>query len=244
MQQHRNEGRPVNTEIRQLQSQVRRLSVAVAVLAGTVVVFGLSAFRSEQVPSVLRACGLIIEDASGHERILIGAPIPFARSRVRTDPDRVARVWGPGFPKEYLEYYKSYRHDMTGILVLDSTGFDRVAVGENLPDPNIGRRIAPSTGMVINDRAGFERSGYGLLAVGGQDRVVLGLDNATGEAVTLFVDNGGRAGVWARDSSRTLFLGGAPAKDELTGEAEPFFGLLVRDGARAIHRLRADRPRR
>jgi hypothetical protein len=113
-------------------------------------------------------------------------------------------------------------------------------VGHEVPDPNIGRRIGPSTGIAINDSLGFERSGYGLLTVGGRDRVGLGLDRADGEAVALFVDDEGRAGFMARDSSRSVYLGAAPADDAVAGTRRPYFGLLVRAGATIRHNLPAD----
>jgi hypothetical protein len=231
----------IEERLRRLERQIRTLRVYGAVLTCIAALLTLAAFQAGPDPAgVLRARGLIIEDAAGRERILIGAPIPAARNRVRTDTARVARIWGPRFPKEYLEYYKAYRHDMNGLLVLDSAGFDRLAVGENVPDPNIGRRIAPSTGIAINDSLGFERSGYGILTVDGKDRVVLGLDNAGGEAVVLFVDDRGRAGFTARDNGRMIYLGAAAADDQLTGTDEPFFGFLLRDGPRIVHRVAVD----
>ena len=125
---------------------------------------------------VLRVRGLVIEDAAGRERILIGAPIPEAANRVRTDEARVREIWGPRFPDEeqYMGYYQDYDHSTNGLVILSEDGFDRLVLGDPVSDPNIGRRIGPSTGLVINDAEGFERSGYGLLDVNGLYRVVLG----------------------------------------------------------------------
>ena len=97
-----------------LERQVRTLQVSLVAACCTVGLLGLAAFRSQDSPHILRVRGLIVEDSLGRERILIGAPIPGASRRVRTDTARVARVWGPRFPKSYLQYYKSYRHDMDG----------------------------------------------------------------------------------------------------------------------------------
>ena len=210
-----------------LQRQLRQLQVYAAMSTIVLVIAALSAFKS-QSGQILRVRGIVIEDAAGRERILIGAPIPFAKGRLRTDSARVRSTWGPRFPPEYLEYYKSYRHDMTGVLVLDTVGFDRLALGDPVPDPNIGRRLAPSTGLVVNDAQGFERSGYGLLTVGGKDRVVLGLDNASGEALTLFADDGGRVGISAQDNGRSLWLGGSQEALPDMGIAPGFFGLVLR----------------
>jgi hypothetical protein len=117
------------------------------------------------------------------------------------------------------------------MLVLDERGFDRVAVGDSVPDPNIGRRIGPSTGVIINDAEGFERSGYGLLTVGGRDRMVLGLDDSRGEeGVTLAVMDSGRAGVRVEDGSNSAYLGAAPANDNVVKSTTPFFGLILKQG--------------
>ena len=57
----------------------------------------ISAFK-QSVPEVTRTKGIIIEDAQGRERILIGAPIPASRARVRTDTSRVRQVWAQRSP--------------------------------------------------------------------------------------------------------------------------------------------------
>ncbi len=225
-----------------LERQVRTLQVSLVVVCCTFVVLVVAAFRpNEETPHVLRVRGIIVEDSLGRERILIGAPIPSASRRIRTDTARVARIWGPRFPKAYLEYYKSYRHDMDGMLVLDTNGFDRLAVGQNVPDPNIGQRIGRSTGVIINDSLGFERSGYGLLTIKGQDRVVLGLDISGGEAATLVADEQGHIGFMAHDSTRSLYLGRTTLQTE--GKSTPFFGLLMQEGSRIRFKAPADSGR-
>ena len=63
---------------------------------------------------VLRARGLVIEDDAGRERILIGAPIPEAANRVRTDTVRLREAWAPRFSEfseDYMEEYMSYYQD-------------------------------------------------------------------------------------------------------------------------------------
>jgi hypothetical protein len=193
--------------------------------------------RSEE--QVIRARGIIIVDAAGRDRILIGAPIPEVRSRVRTDTARVRQIWGPQFPKEYLGWYRGYRHSMNGMLVLDERGFDRVGIGDSVPDPNIGKRIGPATGIVINDALGFERSGYGLLRVNGVDRAVLGLDdNRGGEGVSLAVIDSGPVGIHIEDGLSRLFLGRAPGSALGLRPDQPFAGLLLREGTK-VRRLTA-----
>lgn len=183
---------------------------------------------------VLRARGLVIVDAAGRERILIGAPIPEARNRVRTDSARAALACASQFPDaaQYMRWYAAYRHTMHGMLVLDENGIDRLAVGDSTPDPNIGKRIGAGTGILVNDANGFERTGYGMLTVDGRDRVVLGLDGKDGEeSAVLSVHDGGHAGLSVRGAeNRSIFLG---VQDSVVG-------LVLRKGVRDIHRLTTD----
>jgi len=194
--------------------------------------------QSAQGPRILRVQGLIIEDAAGRERILIGAPIPAAANRVRTDRRRVQQAWGGQMPRQYMEWYDDYRHSMHGVLILDENGYDRVLIGDSVPDPNIGKRIASSTGVIINDEQGFERSGYGLMKPGGVGRVVLGLDSDDGrEGVVLALSDDGFAGLMVRDQRHELLLGNAPAGHVVTGIEDPFLGLLLRTGNKVKHRI-------
>src|SRR5262249_23769388 len=118
--------------------------------------------------------------------------------------------------------------------------FDRIAVGDPVPDPNVGKRIAPSTGIEINDEQGFERSGYGLLKVEDRYRVVLGLDSAKGtEGLTLALSDDGRVGLAVQDEDRTLYRGTAPPGDPFTRIPEPFHGLLLRRGAEVKYQVNA-----
>jgi hypothetical protein len=216
----------------QLERNVRALQSYAAVLTLILAGIVLAAFRSRSSDDqIVRARGLVIVDAEGRERILIGAPIPGARNRVRTDTARVRAIWGRRFPREYMEYYNGYRHDVNGILVLDANGFDRVALGDSVPDPNIGRRIGSEAGILINDAEGFERSAWGLLNVKGRYRTVLGLDdNHGGEGVSLAVIDSGAVGITTRVGDQTLYLGTAPPNDSHTQLTEPFHGLLIRKG--------------
>jgi hypothetical protein len=231
--------------IERLQRQLRHLKIITALIGCTLLIFIVAAFH--QTPGIIRARGIIIEDQTGRERILIGAPIPPARNRVRTDTARVAQLWAGRFPSraQYMEYYKGYRHALHGMLVLDENGFDRVAIGDSVPDPNTGRRIGPSTGVVINDREGFERSGYGLLNVGGDYRVVLGLDTKRGtEGLALSVRDDGTVGLSVYGNDRNVaFLGSAPANDPSTGVPDSVFGFVLRQGPQVKHILNAFSPR-
>lgn len=191
----------------------------------------------------IRTRGIVIVDERGRERILIGAPIPAAANRLRTNAGRVERAWASRFPdaQQYMRWYAGYRHTMHGMLVLDENGQDRLAIGDSTPDPNIGKRIGAGPGITINDAEGFERTGYGMLTVAGKDRVVLGLDGKDGEeAVVLSVHDGGQAGLSVRASSRhSIFLGASPAAPGL-GLKDSIAGLLLRRGETEAHRLTTD----
>src|SRR5438046_2676840 len=219
------------TELDSLRRDVRFLKAYAGSATAVMAVLLLAALRPRPSESeIIRARGLIIEDAAGRERVLIGAPIPTAKNRVRTDLERVRAIWGPRFPKQYLDYYANYRHAVNGMLVLDENGFDRVAIGDSVPDPNIGKRIATSAGMVINDAQGFERTGWGVLRfANGNYRVDLGLDKAT-DAVSLIVDDASNSsGVHVSDGRHTLFFGIAPASSPYSGLSTPLQGLVLRD---------------
>lgn len=223
----------MDPEILRLRKDVRILKLYSVVLTSAALIACLAAFQAHRSDDqILRARGIVIVDAAGHERILIGAPIPAATNRVRTDTARVRQIWGPQFPKEYLKYYKTYRNSMNGMLVLDEHGFDRVAIGDSVPDPNIGQRIGAGTGMVINDAQGYERSGYNLIRYGGHDRIVIGLDDDSGnEGVTLGVIDSGRVGIGIHHDHALYFLGSAPAGTLEDSLKQPFSGLLLKDGS-------------
>ena len=107
---------------------------------------------------VLRARGLIIEDAQGRPRILLGAPI--------------AKVEG-----------RRDQEDIFGMIVVGENGADRVIVCYPLPGPQ--REGEAAGGVLLNDARGAERGGY-VAADNGE--VVLTLDGTKDEAIKLGVD--------------------------------------------------------
>lgn len=218
----------------------RRLLVGVSLLGAVV---GLAGFAQKD-PSVIRTRGIVIVDDKGRERILIGAPIPAARNRVRTDLKRVEQLWANRLtadPKQYMRWYADYRHSMHGMLVLDENGFDRLAIGDSTPDPNIGKRIGAGPGLDINDAQGFERTGYGLLTVKGQDRVTLGLDSKHGtEGLTLTVQDDGHTGLRIDGGEGQAIFLGTTQNGIDRAKRDPFTGLLIRQGERDVHRLSLD----
>ncbi len=218
------ETRQVNRTIRWLQGYAGLMTIAIVVL------FIRSATATD---GVLRVRGLIIEDEAGRERILIGAPIPEAANRVRTDEARVRELWGPRFPdlEQYMGWYRDYQHSTNGILILSEDGFDRLVLGDPVPDPNIGKRIGPNTGLLVNDPEGFERSGYGLIDVEGRYRVGLGIDsNRSQESLMLMLHDNDRVGISVAEGEDRIFIGKAP-NGYYQAPDDPFLGLAVmRDG--------------
>jgi hypothetical protein len=139
---------------------------------------------------LLRTQGIIVEDSLGRDRILIGAPFPASTDRVRTDTAAVRTRWAERFGGDrYMEWYKGYRHDGVGIVVLNAAGYDRVVLGDQLPDPNTGVRIGSPTGLFWNDHEGTELGGLGALRLVEDStyRNGLGLDDQDGEGMHLMI---------------------------------------------------------
>jgi len=140
-------------------------TVAIVLCVGLAVQAGLQ-LRNRSSGGVLRAKGLIIEDASGHDRILLGAPVPVDSERKRHD-------------------------ETVGLVILGDGGVDRVVLGAPVPEPQIngrvGTRVGRATGFILDDKNGDERGGMDVLDNDG--RVSLGLDypHGDGEAISLGV---------------------------------------------------------
>ena len=205
-----------------------------ALFASAIVVLGLFVSQKDNRPEtdqIVRARGIIIEDENGKERILIGAPVPFAENRVRTDSARIRETWGKRLGGDtYMNWYKDYDHNVNGILILDEEGWDRVAIGNPVTDPIIGKRIGPSTGMIVNNSEGLERTGYGIVPVDGKDRVVLGLDKGGRESVALSVMPDGTAGIDVNSSDgEAIFIGRAAEGDWRSPDGESFNGISMKD---------------
>ena len=181
---------------------------------------------------IIRTKGIIIEDSAGRDRILIGSPIPVSPTRVRDDTAKVRKAWAALMGGDrYMGWYKSYSNEANGIVFLNENGFDKVIIGEKTPDPNIGTRIAKSSGIVINDDQGFERSGYGILKMeDGRYRVNIGMDDASGiEAAHLFVDEDGNRGLKINYTGGQVLLTNAKAGSSLSPTNGNFSGIMVTD---------------
>ena len=189
---------------------------------------------------IIYAKGIVIVDDQGRDRILIGAPIPNSNDRIRDDLKKAQGVWGTSLElnKEW-DWFEEMNHDCFGILVLDENGHDRLAFGSPTPDPNIGLRIGPATGVQINDEYGFERSGYAYMPLGeDRNRVVLGLDNPnSSEGTTLSILEDGTAGlsVFNSKTRSSLFLGNSEANSYMTPGKSKYFGLAVKDSTGRVN---------
>ena len=197
----------LETRINQLERMLRRFQigaviVVVAVVAAAYLYFDANRVSADEAAKILRVRGLIIEDAQGHERILIGAPAPTVPGRRRQE-------------------------ETTGLIVLGENGADRMVVGY-APDPQSGgrisRRIGSGPGIAINDKDGNERAGLGMMDNDG--RVSLGLDYPSGgEAVTLSVLPNDEASLHIKDPSSLVRAALVLDKDS----AAKLYGLSWRD---------------
>ena len=146
-----------DSEIASLRRQVRLLQV---ICAGCLGVCLLAA--AQPASEVIHAKGIVIEDAGGRPRLLIGAPVPLIQGR---------------------------RSDVTtSIVVRDSAGHDRVILGEE-PNPIVGGKILPrigsSWGIGLFNSSGDERGG---LVNFDQGRSAIALDRASGDGIGMLVD--------------------------------------------------------
>ena len=164
---------PKSTEndIHRLERQVKTLKLAVLGLAVIVSTIVTVAMKGTTTDEILRIRGLVIEDANGNPRILVGAPFPDVKERQRTD-------------------------STTGLVLLDEKGIDRLSFGYPALPPQangqVVERITTHAGLIVNDADGDERTGYG---VSDQGQVILGMDYKGREALVLYVDPKGYTGV-------------------------------------------------
>ena len=144
-------------------------------LCGMGVVYVASGTVNAKSDGVLHVRGLVIEDAQGRARILLGSPFPASRDRLRKDATTQA------------------------MLFIDEHGHDRLTIGEGLAPQIQGRvdpafrRIGSTFGVMLHNLEGDERGGYSWLSNG---RGVMTLDRPNAEALGAFVDDkSGKAGM-------------------------------------------------
>ena len=131
---------------------------------------------------ILHLRGLVIEDAEGHPRLLLGAPTPEVAGRKRKEA-------------------------VAGIVLLGPNGADRVVIAYPGIEPQVMGKVekrsvaVASAGLLINDTDGNERAGFGVSDDG--SRISLGLDYADRDALGLLVSPSfSGLAVFARDGER------------------------------------------
>jgi hypothetical protein len=196
----------LEARVHQLERTLRRFQIAavivvVAVVAAAYLYLGANVSADEGV-KVLRVRGLIIEDAQGRPRMLLGAPAPTVPVRKRQE-------------------------ETTGLVVLGEDGVVRLVMGF-APDPQSGgrasRRIGSGPGLMINDKDGNERGGLGMMDNDG--RISLGLDYPSGgEAVSLSVLPNDEASLHLKDPSSLVRAALVLRRDS----AAKLYGLSWRD---------------
>lgn len=211
-----------------LQQRIFGCIVGIAIVA--ILCFG---FTQNNNFNIIKAKGIIIQDSTGKDRILIGAPIPFSKDRVRTDTALVRKYWGKEYEdqeQQYMQWYANYRNTANGMVVLNEHGFDRLQLGDQLSDPNIGKRQFEMAGLIWNDQQGWERGGLGVNTTNnGSSRSIIGVDNEHGEAVHIAALENGTKGIIINDESGRLLIGMSPANGKWFKNKQKFTGIKYFD---------------
>lgn len=191
-------------------ARLRGLTVCLVLLLALLLGGAAFILPKAQEFDVITAKGIIIRDSLDRDRILIGAPIPYSAHRVRTDTALARKHWAGNFPDQdqYMQWYSEYRHASDGMVVMNDQGFDRVLVGDKLADPNTGKRMFESAGVLWNDKDGWEKGGLGAHTTkDGKSRSIIGLDNDQGEAVHLAALEDGTSSLVIRGENGRLMIG-------------------------------------
>lgn len=193
---------------------IRMKQLFIGFVSLTLIGIFLLGFTKTDKFGLIRAKGIIIEDEKGKDRILIGAPIPPSKNRVRTDTTLVRKYFAsdiyPKDPNKYMEWYKNYRHSAFGMVILNEKGLDVMQIGDQLSDPNVGRRIFLPTGILLNNQKGLEVGGFGTHTFDdGRSGVALGLDDPGNgrEAFHALVLSDGTRALILQDENGKLLLG-------------------------------------
>jgi hypothetical protein len=147
---------PLEIRLNRVEKQLRQMRGSAVFVS--IAFFGIVCLTARpQIPydgsnHTLRVRELIAEDASGRDRILIGAPVPSVAARLQDDT--------------------------VGMIVLGGNGADRLALAASMPEPQakgrVRTRVGAAAGLVVNDRDGNEHGGFAVLDNDG--RALIGLD--------------------------------------------------------------------
>lgn len=219
----------MHAEISKLRKQMNWLRYYLLISTTVFLVFIFSAFiQREKKIDIIRAKGIILEDNAGKDRILIGAPIPFSKDRVRTDTALVRKHWAGTYKNadQFMQWYKEYYHSTIGMVVMNESGFDRVLMGDKLADPNSGKRMFEAAGITWNDREGWERGGAGVNTTQeGKARSVIGVDNMNGEAAHIIALEDGTNAIAIGGEDGLLMIGFSKKDGSFFQNKESFTGM-------------------
>jgi hypothetical protein len=224
----------MQSELLQMKKQIQWMRLYIFISSGIILVFINSAFNQpEQKFGIIRAKGIVIEDSSGRDRILIGAPIPFSKDRVRTDTNKVRKHWAKEYEEDadkYMEWYKNYYHGAEGVVIMNEKGFDRVLLGDKLADPNIGKRMFEPAGILWNDKEGWELGGAGVnTTADGKARSVMGVDDKNGEAAHIVALEDGTKGLVIGGEKGRLLIGMSKQNGKWFKNKKAFTGVKYFD---------------
>lgn len=224
----------MQSELLQLKHQVNHMRWYIIISNVIILLFIISAFRQpEQKFGIIRAKGIVIEDSTGRDRILIGSPIPYSKYRVRTDSALVRKFWAKEFEEnadKYMEWYKNYYHGAEGIVIMNENGFDRVLLGDKLADPNTGKRMFEPAGILWNNKEGWELGGAGVnTTADGKARSVIGVDDTDGEAVHIIALEDGTKGLVIGGENGRLMIGMSKKNGQWFQNKESFSGMKFFD---------------
>lgn len=223
----------IKDELNQLKKsniELKRLYMGTLLLLA--IVFTTFSFTKTNKFDLIRAKGIVIEDANGNDRILIGAPVPYSKDRVRTDTALVRKYWASQFdnPDQYMGWYKKYKNASNGIIFMNERGFDEVLVGENLADANVGVRMFSISGMLVNNQTGWERIGAGVNTLeNGKTRQGFGVDDDSGEAMHIMTMEDGSKALIIGGENGSLRIGMAKEEGPLLQNKEAFTGIKYFD---------------
>ena len=237
----------LQNEVRTLSRKLRAtyLVFGAILLAQYALFFGVNSQADSEIVDnsgkIIKTRGIIVVDEQGRERVLIGAPIPQVNNRVFTDKTKALAAWKDKIPEkaaqQYWDNFDKLQKASIGMLVLDENGFDRVVVGDQLPDANTGRRIGSATGITIHNDKGYERAGFGTIKVGDTFQVGLGMDDEYGEALNLFASKALGVGLRINDSKNQLIFGTLQPNKLTNKSDQPFSGYMFSQGSEVKHQF-------
>ncbi len=213
-------------ELKKAHARFKRVTLSIAIIC--LASLPTLSFTKTNKFDIIRAKGIVIEDAKGKDRILIGAPIPHSKDRVRTDTTKVRKHWASQFdnPDQYMGWYKKYKNSSNGIVFMNEEGFDEVLVGEKLADPNAGVRMFEMSGILFNNKKGWERGGAGVNTLeNGKTRQGVGFDDDSGEAMHMMTLEDGSKALIISDENGNIRIGMAKKSGELFQNKEKFTGI-------------------